>query len=531
MKFELNNKNNKGITLIVLVITIIVLLILTAVTFTYLFGEDGLVQKAKWGKFATEFREIEERVEIYVVDKQIEELQNGVQLETGEKVYPVSSKLTMEEKQAIKANKSELAVKIMQLTEKEVEEVNLYWIEQEKIGTNKKDRYLIDIDTNQIYQYEGKTIYGLKWHTLDDGVKIGSRVPVDSEELWDGWIRITLYYPSNSTERQWRLGQEGETRYDKTLMWQDYTGPIWVRLTDVENVWIKYKIDGEEQIVAPNGRLAVDIQPDSYLPTLKESVKVKIYYDKEAELKEYKIGNSEWQEYTEEFIVTENTIVEARAKKKVKISDDTGEVIGEKEIWGRDNVYIGNIGIEEADLPAPTLKRKEADSSVEGEVAKVEASYPEEAVRKIYKINYGEEKEYTEEISIKRYGTYIIAYYYNNEGKRSRAAQILINDPSTGSTSSSGRYVPNGSGWPGGGNSGSGGGSGSTGSNPTTPSYVIEAPNISVNPTTVTDSVQVTIRPTGGHTAEKIYYKIGYGSYQEYTTSISLTYNTTVRII
>ena len=325
-----------------------------------------------------------------------------------------------------------------------------------------------------------------------------------------------MYYPAGSTDRQWRLGEEGETRYDENLMWQDYTGPIWVRLNDVENVWIRYNLNGEEQIIAPNGRLAVDIQPDSYWPNLTQSVKVKIYYDKEATLKEYKIGNSSWMTYEGEFTVTENTIVEARAKKTETISDQDGNIIGEKEIWGRDNIYIANIGIEEIDLPAPTLTRKQADSSIEGEIAKVEATYPEEAVRKIYKINYGEEKEYTEEISIKNYGTYIIAYYYNAEGKRSKGAAIYIGEENTPPET----YIPNPPGKPGAG--------GTTGSNPIEPSYQIEAPTITASPTTVTNQVQIKITPPSNQTADTIYYKIGNGNYQQYLTPFSLNYNTTI---
>ena len=53
------------------------------------------------------------------------------------------------------------------------------------------------------------------------------------EETWDGWITMNLYYPEDSTDWQWRLGSEEDTRDDG---WRDYTGPITVRLTDVENV-------------------------------------------------------------------------------------------------------------------------------------------------------------------------------------------------------------------------------------------------------------------------------------------------------
>ena len=55
----------------------------------------------------------------------------------------------------------------------------------------------------------------------------------------DGWIILNLYYPEESTERQWRLGKEGEIRDGyETDGWQDYTGPILVRLVDIEHIYI-----------------------------------------------------------------------------------------------------------------------------------------------------------------------------------------------------------------------------------------------------------------------------------------------------
>lgn len=525
-------KENKGVTLVVLIVTIIVLLILSGIVL-YLLSDKGPIEHAKMAKFATEFRETEERIDLYAVARQMDQVVSQIQ-ETKQRsvvqdnLLPTLAKVTPEEKTKIKKENPTLAVKMQQLSEKTVDAMNIYWVDKQKIDSNRKEQYIIDIDTRQLYQYEGRKIYNLIWHTLDKGVGSDETVEnVEDDEIWDGWIRLTLYYPEGATEKKWRLGEEGETRYDENLMWQEYTGPILVRLRDVENVWIKYKLDGEEQIVAPNGRVAVDIQPDSYYPTMVEQVKINVYYDKNAQVKEYKIGNGPWREYQGEFYVTENTIVEARAKKIENISDSQGNVIGTQEVWGRDNVYIGNIGIEESDLSAPTLTRKPADTNVVNEVAKVEANYPQGATRKIYKINYGQEQEYTQDISVTSYGTHIIAYYYDAEGKRSKATQITINDTSNGETpGSSEDYNPNNPGTPGGSSGGSSGGS--AGSNPTTPSYTIPKPNIQVTPSSVVDEVEVSILVPDGQVANVIYYKIGDGSYQPYTQGIKLSYNTTI---
>lgn len=68
-------KNNKGITLIALVITIIILLILAGVSVSVLFGQEGLVEKAKWSAFASDLTKIEESI---ILSKKIDE--NGTTL-------------------------------------------------------------------------------------------------------------------------------------------------------------------------------------------------------------------------------------------------------------------------------------------------------------------------------------------------------------------------------------------------------------------------------------------------------------------
>ena len=71
-KLKLKNTNERAITLIVLLITIIVLLILAGVTIATLTGENGIIAQALNAK--TENREgtIEEEVEIWKANKEID---------------------------------------------------------------------------------------------------------------------------------------------------------------------------------------------------------------------------------------------------------------------------------------------------------------------------------------------------------------------------------------------------------------------------------------------------------------------------
>lgn len=352
--------------------------------------------------------------------------------------------------------------------------------------------------------------------------KIGDTGPtlVSGNDTWDGWITMTLYYPASSTDREWRLGSQGELRYDQTLMWQPYTGAITVKLDRVEDVWIRYKLDGKTVTIPPAGTVLVDIEPDSYGTSKKvDSVNVKITYDEDATVKEYRVGDSGWMTYTGEFTVTENTIIEARASKPDNVYDADGNLVVERKAIGRDAVYIGNIGINETALAAPTIQRLAAASG--DEVAGVRITYPAEAVKKIYKVNYGIEENYASDISIKKYGTYIIAYYYDASGKRSQASAIYINDPDNASDSVTPGVPDPPTGYdpkppleP-------------TEKPPVTPSYQVAAPTITGSPTApTTGTVEVTVIPPVA--ASTIYIKKGYGKYEVYTGPITVKTNTTI---
>lgn len=66
------------------------------------------------------------------------------------------------------------------------------------------------------------------------------------ETVSGGLITMNLYFPENSTDRQWKLGREDEVIIENNqTAWQDYTGSITIRLIDVEDVYIRYKLNGK----------------------------------------------------------------------------------------------------------------------------------------------------------------------------------------------------------------------------------------------------------------------------------------------
>ena len=161
------------------------------------------------------------------------------------------------------------------------------------------------------------------------------------DEIFDGWIKMNLYYPENSTDWQWRLGRPGEIRSGKDNDgWKDYTGPILVRLSDVENVYIRYKLNGKTFIIPPSSRLLVDITPDKYSLYKNEKTKVTITYDNNSETKEYRIDSGNWQTYSEPFEVGINQTIEARATKNEKVYDSEGNYVYTRKITGSDAVFI-----------------------------------------------------------------------------------------------------------------------------------------------------------------------------------------------
>ena len=435
----------KGISIIVLVITIVVILIMTSMIVLAMMS-GGITDNAKKAKFFNDFKIVEEAINMYSVSK----ITNFTNI-----TLPVESKLTFDEKNAISENVPTLKTKIEELNPgKTINDINLYWINESEAGVNniskeKQDKgYIIDASTMQIYDYVGDYFSGMRWHTLAGGIleSEGNKTSGEVLEVWDGWIRLTLYYPRNATNKEWRLGSEGEIRVDPMLMWQNYTGVISIPISRTKDVWIRYDLNDKKITIPPAGTLLVDIVPDSTGNDRVTKVNVKINYDEGATIKEYRVGNSGWLTYNSDFVVTENCIIEARAKKTENVYDSSGNLLIIRDIAGSDIVYVGNVGVVETNdsndntseedpeigenkLLAPIIKRLPAQNP--DEKARVQITYPSIADKKIYKINNGIEEQYTEEIIIQEWGTNVLAYYYDVEGNTSKASSIVINEVPT----------------------------------------------------------------------------------------------------
>lgn len=95
---------------------------------------------------------------------------------------------------------------------------------------------------------------------------------------------MNLYYPEGSTEMEYRIASDNAIRdgYDYSS-WTPYTGPIYVKIKDIENLYIRYVLNGKKLIQSLNGKLVIDIEPEKYTLKSGEKTKVTIYCDALAE--------------------------------------------------------------------------------------------------------------------------------------------------------------------------------------------------------------------------------------------------------
>ena len=295
-----------------------------------------------------------------------------------------------------------------------------------------------------------------------------------SDELLDGWIRLNLYYPENSTNWEWRLdGENGiRTGYDGEG-WTPYTGPILVKVEDIENIYIRYDLNGETVIIAPKGKPLVDIEPNYYEVALGKVTKVKITYDKNAKTKEFRVNGGSWQEYTGVFEVGPATKIEARVTKDENVYDNHGNLQYVQTKTSYDSVYIslyqssgptdelpgdsstggpwiwcehfdcspwcgthnctptdeptppsGGTPAPSYTLAGPVISSNPSDTMVESTTITIT---PQEEARTIYySIGYGSYKEYTGPFSIDTNSTIYAYYIRQSDGKKSSISYYYV---------------------------------------------------------------------------------------------------------
>lgn len=326
---------NNGITLISLIVTIIILLLLVGITIN-IFMNSGISENAKMAKFATNFREVEEKTNLYIMDKEINEvIKKDISIQNNLEIFPITTKLNDIEKEVITNKITTLKTKMEELTGKKIEELNLYWIDKQQIGVNKKHKYIIDIDTRQIYDYEGEKIYKKMWHTLDSQVE---------EERIPGEIYINITPNTLSIVKKINIdyGDYGKEKYYKiganNTKWESYVGEITLTAEEIiknnlrnedgtVTIYAKgKKEDNQENIkekiiynidlgTLDQPIINIDAKPILYSSGVKVNTKIDIVYDKTEGVQNYYSldGGINWNLYNG-IIQTDNDINEVKAK-------------------------------------------------------------------------------------------------------------------------------------------------------------------------------------------------------------------------
>lgn len=366
-------KKQTGITLIALIVTIIIMLILAGIVINLFLSNGGIFEHAKMSKFATDFREVEEKTNLYIMNKESQKILADISEENSNiEVFPVISKLTDEEKEVISKKIPTLRSKMEELTKKGIQQLNIYWIDKSEIEVDKNHKYIIDIDTKQIYDYEGEKIYGQMWHTLNSGDNIEEEDPRIPGEIYISTnpktqtvkININIEYEDWKNEKQYKIGANTE-------VWTEYTGEIILTSEEVKNknlanedgtitIYAKGKKEnGEESIkektinnmdltIIQKPVINIDAYPKLYWNGVKLHTKIDITYEKNEELQNYYSldGGNTWNIYNGTIQTINVEQVKAKSVKKSGLeASETKEVDANPGFIGK-NSYDGDLSTE-----------------------------------------------------------------------------------------------------------------------------------------------------------------------------------------
>lgn len=177
-----------------------------------------------------------------------------------------------------------------------------------------------------------------------------------------------------------------------------------------------YKYDilriGENETI-----LNVSINPNTTTLDINSTTNVNIDYDENATSKRYRINNGSWKDYTGEFIVGVNTLIEA-------------EAIGENSAYGYASTYINKKIDKKPKKPSTYLSGPLINLDPESVALSTKVSIvPQEAARIIYvKIDNGSWQKYTEPIEITENKTIHAKYIRESDGKESDISSKYINN-------------------------------------------------------------------------------------------------------
>ncbi len=269
---------NSGITLIALIVTIIVLLILAGISITMLVGENGLITKANWSKFVTEYGTVKEGKDLYEIEKQMNKsLENSkindkvkrlattekmkiADSETNSSILPEENNTNITNKYPVDVNAKvenssivSTLVETIKYTEnlEEItdEKVSLYKVDMSLIKLDIKDEYVINIKTGELYKLKGVKYQGKTYHRPDWGVGKNGEIEEEPEDTSD-----TIYLKISQKKQLTTILKDAEVEWatsDESIVTVDQKGEITGVAKGKATITISYKTEdtGEDPSV------------------------------------------------------------------------------------------------------------------------------------------------------------------------------------------------------------------------------------------------------------------------------------------
>ena len=182
---QYRNVGSKGITLIALVITIVIMVILAGISLNATIGDNGIISNAQYSSFVSDMTEIKEALKTWQTSRALND-------DDYDKKAPIDGLCTPEKLQQTERLMGEVGYyrvwcisdskPTLDLTEASESFDNkyesefiyypagvqdLYYLNNETLGINKKKKYLIDAATGIIYSLNGINLKGIKCHSLE----------------------------------------------------------------------------------------------------------------------------------------------------------------------------------------------------------------------------------------------------------------------------------------------------------------------------------------------------------------------------
>ena len=232
-------------------------------------------------------------------------------------------------------------------------------------------------------------------------------ISIEPETLTNQDVTVTIAFPSHASVKQYSIDNGA---------WQNYTAPFSVQL----NSTVSARYYDAQGLISPSASYTISnidktppAAPEITASVQEEGAIISISYPSDAAVKQYRIDNGAWQNYTQSFTLFQGGTVTARCY------DQAGNA--------------SDLASYEISLPpAAPVFISQPDGSVASDSYTITINYPDSAVVKQYRLGQsGQWLDYTGSLVITQSLT-VYAKCYNAAGEVSPTAeyQVVIQEAS-----------------------------------------------------------------------------------------------------